>query len=287
MDRYKLLITGGTPLRGETCVFGGKNTSVAVLPATLLCDEPCVVENLPDIEDVHVVRDMLELLGAVVDYDRANRRMQDVKEAVAVEVRTSLLNPVFIKERMKGDEGTAQMFGEMFRNIFGWSATRPDALDKDLYNDLYRLYVADEQQLGVRRYFQQVNPAAYQAMTSVMLESARKGFWKPSADQLKALAQLHAEITAESGAACTDFVCNNEKLQKYVTNQLQGQARTDYQRSMDAAKLGQSGQKEMVLKEKNQSQPLLQRRHVVNGLLIGAAFVAGLVLLIVYLRRRR
>ena len=75
MDRYKLLITGGTPLRGETCVFGGKNTSVAVLPATLLCDEPCVVENLPDIEDVHVVRDMLELLGAVVDYDRANRRM--------------------------------------------------------------------------------------------------------------------------------------------------------------------------------------------------------------------
>ncbi len=224
----------------------------------------------------------------LADYrNRANRRMQDVKEAVAVEVRTSLLNPVFIKERMKGDEGTAQMFGEMFRNIFGWSATRPDALDKDLYNDLYRLYVADEQQLGVRRYFQQVNPAAYQAMTSVMLESARKGFWKPSADQLKALAQLHAEITAESGAACTDFVCNNEKLQKYVTNQLQGQARTDYQRSMDAAKLGQSGQKEMVLKEKNQSQPLLQRRHVVNGLLIGAAFVAGLVLLIVYLRRRR
>ena len=75
MDRYKLLITGGNPLRGETSVFGGKNTSVAVLPATLLCDEPCVVENLPDIEDVHVVRDMLELLGAQVDYDRANRRM--------------------------------------------------------------------------------------------------------------------------------------------------------------------------------------------------------------------
>ena len=75
MDRYKLLITGGNPLRGETSVYGGKNTSVAVLPATLLCDEPCIVENLPDIEDVHVVRDMLELLGAVVDYDRPNRRM--------------------------------------------------------------------------------------------------------------------------------------------------------------------------------------------------------------------
>ena len=29
MDRYKLLITGGNPLRGETSVYGGKNTSVA------------------------------------------------------------------------------------------------------------------------------------------------------------------------------------------------------------------------------------------------------------------
>ena len=75
MDRYKLLITGGNPLRGETFVYGGKNTSVAVLPATLLCDEPCVVENLPNIEDVHVVRDMLVLLGAKVDYNPAARRM--------------------------------------------------------------------------------------------------------------------------------------------------------------------------------------------------------------------
>ena len=75
MDRYKLLITGGNPLRGETSVYGGKNTSVAVLPAILLCDEPCTVENLPDIEDVHVMRDMFVLLGARVDYDPANRRM--------------------------------------------------------------------------------------------------------------------------------------------------------------------------------------------------------------------
>ena len=75
MDRYKLLITGGNPLRGETSVYGGKNTSVAILPAILLCDEPCVVENLPDIEDVHVMRDMFELLGAKVDYKPKARRM--------------------------------------------------------------------------------------------------------------------------------------------------------------------------------------------------------------------
>jgi len=75
MDRYKLLITGGNPLRGETSVYGGKNTSVAVLPAILLCDEPCTVENLPDIEDVHVMRDMFMLLGAQVKYDAKRRSM--------------------------------------------------------------------------------------------------------------------------------------------------------------------------------------------------------------------
>ena len=45
MDSYKLLITGGIPLMGETDVSGGKNTSVAVIPAALLSDEPCAIEN--------------------------------------------------------------------------------------------------------------------------------------------------------------------------------------------------------------------------------------------------
>ena len=75
MDSYKLLITGGIPLVGETYVSGGKNTSVAVIPATLLCDEPCTIENLPDIEDVRVLKDILTDLGAQVDYQPQNRRM--------------------------------------------------------------------------------------------------------------------------------------------------------------------------------------------------------------------
>ena len=75
MDAYKLLITGGTPLVGETYVSGGKNTSVAVIPAALLSDEPCTLENLPDIEDVRVLAEILEGLGAKVHYDAVARRM--------------------------------------------------------------------------------------------------------------------------------------------------------------------------------------------------------------------
>jgi UDP-N-acetylglucosamine 1-carboxyvinyltransferase len=64
----KMLITGGKPLMGEITVSGGKNTSVAVIPATLLTDEPSTIENLPDIEDVHALIEILQLLGAKTEY---------------------------------------------------------------------------------------------------------------------------------------------------------------------------------------------------------------------------
>ena len=66
--KESMLITGGTPLMGEVRVSGGKNTAVAVIPATLLCNEPCTIENLPDISDVHALVDILRSLGAKVDY---------------------------------------------------------------------------------------------------------------------------------------------------------------------------------------------------------------------------
>ena len=67
--KERMLITGGSPLEGEVQVSGGKNTAVALIPASLLCDEPCTIENLPDIEDVHALVDILQELGAKVDYE--------------------------------------------------------------------------------------------------------------------------------------------------------------------------------------------------------------------------
>ncbi|MEG2604440.1 MAG: UDP-N-acetylglucosamine 1-carboxyvinyltransferase [Clostridia bacterium] len=68
-SKDKMLITGGHPLRGEITVSGGKNTAVAVIPAILLSRMPCTVENLPDIDDVHALIEILQLLGAKVDYE--------------------------------------------------------------------------------------------------------------------------------------------------------------------------------------------------------------------------
>ena len=48
----KLVITGGTPLKGEVTISGAKNAAVAILPATLLIDGICTRENLPTLSDV-------------------------------------------------------------------------------------------------------------------------------------------------------------------------------------------------------------------------------------------
>ena len=77
----RMLITGGNPLEGEVQVSGGKNTAVAVIPASLLCDEPCVIENLPDIEDVHALVDILRELGAKVDYEPGQPMRVDPRPA--------------------------------------------------------------------------------------------------------------------------------------------------------------------------------------------------------------
>ncbi len=66
--KERMLIEGGHRLVGEVRVSGGKNTAVAVIPATLLCDAPCTIENLPDISDVYALVDILRALGAVVEY---------------------------------------------------------------------------------------------------------------------------------------------------------------------------------------------------------------------------
>lgn len=86
MGKERMLITGGHALEGQVKVSGGKNTAVAVIPATLLCDEPCTIENLPDIEDVHALADILTELGAKVDYEPGKCMHVDPRPAEGTEI---------------------------------------------------------------------------------------------------------------------------------------------------------------------------------------------------------
>ena len=67
--KEKLRIIGGAHLEGEVMVSGGKNAAVAIIPATLLADSPSVIENVPDIDDVHVLIEIMRYLGAEVEFE--------------------------------------------------------------------------------------------------------------------------------------------------------------------------------------------------------------------------
>ena len=62
----KFVIKGGKPLKGEVRISGAKNAAVAILPAVLLADGPCVIDNLPNISDVSAILKVLSGLGADV-----------------------------------------------------------------------------------------------------------------------------------------------------------------------------------------------------------------------------
>lgn len=62
----KFVINGGRPLKGEVRISGAKNAAVAILPAVLLSDEPCIIDNLPNISDVATIFKAMQSLGAQI-----------------------------------------------------------------------------------------------------------------------------------------------------------------------------------------------------------------------------
>ena len=68
----KLVITGGTPLKGEVTISGAKNAAVAILPAALLINGKCTIENLPNISDVKISCEILSKLGAKIEWINNN-----------------------------------------------------------------------------------------------------------------------------------------------------------------------------------------------------------------------
>ncbi len=64
----KLIVKGGKRLCGEVTISGAKNAAVAIIPAAILVDGICIVENVPAIRDVSVICSILEELGAEVTY---------------------------------------------------------------------------------------------------------------------------------------------------------------------------------------------------------------------------
>ena len=75
----KLVITGKTPLKGEVVISGAKNAAVAIIPATLLINGTCTIENLPNISDVRLYCNILTEIGAKITWNSEHEITVDTR----------------------------------------------------------------------------------------------------------------------------------------------------------------------------------------------------------------
>ena len=113
---------------------------------------------------------------------------------------------------MKGGASAASEVAQTVTNTYGWNVMKPAAIDKELWDNIYDVYVKDEYKLNVKDFFEKQNPAALQEVTAVMMETARKGYWKASPEQLSNIAKLHTDLVRQFGPSGSGFTGDNTKI---------------------------------------------------------------------------
>ena len=226
----------------------------------------------------------------LADYrNHSNMRMQEVKEAIGIEGRTTIFNPAYIKEKMKGGASSASTFAEIVTNTYGWNVMKPKAIDKEMWDEIYNVYVKDKFGLGLHEYFEQQNPAALEEMTAVMLETVRKGMWKASEQQVADIAKLHTDLVNKYKPSCSGFVCDNAKLRQFIASKTDAQAAAEYKKNIvqirEAA--ASDDKKGMVMKKEEMASTAEEQTNVLSNTIVSLVVVLAIVVLLLLVRHRR
>jgi len=143
------------------------------------------------------------------------------------EMRSRYYNPKWIEGMMDEGYSGAREMDKFAEHLWGWDVTVPDLVTETMWKEVHEIYVNDRYEMGLRDYFDENNPWAYQVMTARMLEAARKGRWSPSENVKRDLAEEFAESEAEYGVACCHHTCGNLLLREYMEGILTGTEPTE------------------------------------------------------------
>ncbi len=87
----KIKIRGNRPLAGEITISGAKNSAVALIPAAILADSPVILEGVPDIQDVHSLIEILEIMGVKTSFTNHQLTI-DPTEIISIPMPTGKIN---------------------------------------------------------------------------------------------------------------------------------------------------------------------------------------------------
>ncbi len=118
MDKF--VINGGIPLRGEVVISGAKNAAVAIVAATILSDEPCILENVPEISDIGICIKILYEMGASI-------KIID-KNTVRIDTR-SIYDPIVPYELARSMRASSYFLGTLLGRFHKADVPMPGGCD--------------------------------------------------------------------------------------------------------------------------------------------------------------
>jgi cobaltochelatase CobN len=134
------------------------------------------------------------------------------------------------------------MIDKVIEHLWGWQVTVPEAVDAAKWQEMYETYVLDKNGLDIKKMFKDAgNLFAYQSLVARMLETVRKGYWKPDKQVIETLSKEYAESAREVGLTCCDHTCNNPSLTEFTATVLMSvpgltnQAK-EFKQALDAVK---------------------------------------------------
>lgn len=116
----KFVITGGNKLNGEVSISGAKNAAVAIIPAVVLSDGICRIENVPNIADVSIMASILEAMGANIK--RIN------KSTLEIDPR-GIKNPVASYELVRHMRASYYLLGALLGKFNSAEVAMPGGCD--------------------------------------------------------------------------------------------------------------------------------------------------------------
>lgn len=109
----KLVIRGGTPLRGDVYISGMKNSALPVIFGTIAANDICTIKNLPDISDIALALETLEMIGATVRFIDTSTVMIDTRKvqmkSPPLEHVSKIRGSIYLLGAMLGRFGAAEV----------------------------------------------------------------------------------------------------------------------------------------------------------------------------------
>lgn len=158
----------------------------------------------------------------VTNMSNPNKQFHEtIEKFMGREMRSRYLNPEWIKAMLNDGFAGARFIAQVAENLWGWQVTVPEAVDSAKWNEMYETYVLDRNGLNIKELFRQSkNMWAYQSIVVRMLETIRKGYWKPDKKVIENMAKEYLETVEEVGLVCSSHTCDNPLLAEFTTNAL-------------------------------------------------------------------